>query len=67
MKERNLLNFAENIKHIYISLGYKQSCSSTKYKYQKSVALRHALILQPAAYRIFSMGIAVSPAFFVYY
>jgi len=44
MEEHNRLKFAGNIKHIYISLGYKQPRLSTQYKYRKSVAPRHALI-----------------------
>ena len=36
MKERNRLNFAGNIKHIYISLGYKQPRLSTKKSTEKA-------------------------------
>jgi hypothetical protein len=38
MKERNRLNFAGNIKHIYISPGYEQPSSSTKKSTKKGTA-----------------------------
>ena len=36
MKERNRLNFAGNIIHIYISLGYEYPNSSTKKSTEKA-------------------------------
>ncbi len=36
MKERNRFNFAWNIRHIYISLGYEQPNSSTKKSTEKA-------------------------------
>ncbi len=36
MKEHNRLNFAGNIKHIYISLGYEYHNSSTKKSTEKA-------------------------------
>ena len=36
MEEHNRLNFAGNIKHIYISLGYKQPRLSTKKSTEKA-------------------------------
>ena len=67
MKERNRLNFAWNIKHIYISLGYEQPSSSTKKSTEKAWLHATPNSLLPATCLKFPPGITVKfgNAFFV--
>ncbi len=61
MKERNRLNFAANITHIYISLCYEQPSSSTKKSTEKA-----QLNAMPKSFYLrfikFPMEITVIPA-----